>query len=135
MSYYLHLKLQNVFKEMSLCLQASFVCCKYVLKYATEHLLGDIKNFLSNVFFQFCCCLQIIGKYLSSSIFLVSLHPCPTVLYAQNWLHVAEFFTSYRVVRYLIIRKFSVTFMRAFMVRWIFSMFQLTCSILLSAVI
>jgi len=69
---------------MSLCLQASFVCCKYVLKYATEHLLGDIKNFLSNVFFQFFCSLQTIGKLLSFSILFVSVHPCPTVLYAQN---------------------------------------------------
>jgi hypothetical protein len=80
-----------VFKGISLCLQASFVCCKYVLKYATKHLLGDNKNFLSNVFFQFFCCLRIIGKHLSFSIFLVSVHLCPTVLCAQNWLHVAEF--------------------------------------------
>jgi hypothetical protein len=91
-SYSLYLKSPDVYKGMS-CWQASFVGFTYILKYATEHLLGDIKNFLSKVFYQFLCFLQIIGKSLSFSILHMSLHPCPIVLYAQKWLHAADFFT------------------------------------------
>jgi hypothetical protein len=104
---------------MSFCLQASFVGCTYILKYVTEQLLGDIKNFLSNIFYHFFCLLQIIGKNFSFAILHMPVHPCSTVLCAQNWLHVADF-CYYRGLRYMRIRELSVKFTRAFMVRWIF---------------
>jgi hypothetical protein len=78
MSYYLHLKSQNMFKGMSVCLQASFVCCKYVMKYATEHLLRDIKK-NSHQMFSFSSsgvCRLLVNTCLSA----FSLCQCTLVL-------------------------------------------------------